>query len=280
MLIASSKDISRWRIPKRFPVPRNLSVSRASRIEHGKVWPEPEGATRTQRLRIYRYNPDVDTAPRIDTFTIDRDRCGPKLLDALIKIKAEIDSTLTFRCSCREGVCGSCAMNIDGTNWLACIRDLDEIQDPVNVYPLNNMNVIRDLVGDQRHAWAQYESIQPWLRARTPPEGEQERLQSPEERAQLDGDYECIMCFCCTSGCPSHWWNGDRFLGPAVLLQAHRWLVDSRDEATEERLDALEDPFRLYRCHTILNCTRTCPKGLNPGKKIAEVKLMMQQRRG
>lgn len=279
MLIKSSKQMSRWLRPKRFPVP-HFGQSTASRIVPGKTWPAPTGATRTQRLRIYRYDPDSDVGPRIDTYTIDRDDCGPMVLDALIKIKNAIDPTLTFRRSCREGICGSCAMNIDGTNWLACTRTLDEVEDPVNVYPLNNLNVIKDLVGDQRHALAQYASIKPWLRAESPPPGGRERLQSPEERAQLDGDYECILCFCCTSGCPSHWWNGDRFLGPAVLLQAHRWLVDSRDEATEERLDALEDPFKLYRCHTILNCTRTCPKGLNPGKKIAEIKLMLQQRRG
>ncbi len=280
MLIKKSRQVSRWRSPKRFPVPENSGTTPESRIEPGKTWPEPANATRIQHLRIYRYDPDSDQGPRVDTYTIDRDKCGPMLLDALIKIKNEVDPTLTFRRSCREGICGSCAMNIDGTNWLACIRSLDEISDPATVYPLNNMDVVKDLVGDQTHALAQYESLKPWLRTTTPAPAGSERLQSPEERAQLDGDYECILCFCCTSGCPSHWWNGDRFLGPAVLLQAHRWLVDSRDEATDERLDELEDPFRLYRCHTILNCTRTCPKGLNPGKKIAEIKLMMQQRRG
>lgn len=279
MLIKNSNQVSSWRLPKRFPVPGNLGTSPTSRIEEGRVWPEPTNATRVKRLRIYRYDPDSDRAPHIDTYTIDRDKCGPMLLDALIRIKNEVDPTLTFRRSCREGICGSCAMNIDGTNWLACIRSLDEVSDPVTVYPLNNMDVVKDLVGDQSHALAQYTSIKPWLHSSTPPPT-RERLQSPEERKKLDGDYECILCFCCTSGCPSHWWNGDRFLGPAVLLQAHRWLVDSRDDATEERLDDLEDTFKLYRCHTILNCTRTCPKGLNPGKKIAEIKLMMQQRRG
>lgn len=279
MLIESSNQVSRWRTPKRFPVPANSGASAASRVEEGKTWPEPSNATRIQHLRIYRYDPDSEQSPHIDTYVIDRDKCGPMLLDALIKIKNEVDPTLTFRRSCREGICGSCSMNIDGTNWLACIRSLDEVSEPATVYPLNNMDVIKDLVGDQSHAMAQYASIKPWLRSSTPPPP-RERLQSPQERKKLDGDYECILCFCCTSGCPSHWWNGDRFLGPAVLLQAHRWLVDSRDDATEERLDDLEDPFKLYRCHTILNCTRTCPKGLNPGKKIAEIKLMMQQRRG
>lgn len=279
MLIRSSKQVSRWRRPRRFPVPPASGTSPASRIEQGKTWPEPQGATRVRHLRIFRYDPESGNNPRVDTFAIDRDTCGPMLLDALIKIKNEIDPTFAFRRSCREGICGSCAMNIDGTNWLACIRALDEMNEPATVYPLNNMDVVKDLVGDQAHLFAQLHSIKPWLRTRTPAPANSERLQSPEERAKLDGDYECILCFCCTSGCPSHWWNGDRFLGPAVLLQAHRWLVDSRDEATDERLDELEDPFKLYRCHTILNCTRTCPKGLNPGKKIAEIKLMIQQRR-
>lgn len=279
MLIKSSQQISNWRYPKRFPISLNASTTAETRMIPGKVWPDPKGATRIKRLRIYRYDPEFGSNPRIDSYAIDRDKCGPMLLDALIKIKNEVDDSLTFRRSCREGVCGSCAMNIDGTNWLACIRTLDEVNDPVRIYPLNNMDVIRDLVVDMSHAYAQYHSIKPWLRAETPALVQKERLQSPEERDQLNGDYECILCFCCTSGCPSHWWNGDRFLGPAILLQAHRWLVDSRDEATGERLDDLEDPFKLYRCHTILNCTRTCPKGLNPGKKIAEIKFMMQQRR-
>ncbi len=279
MLIKSSKQVSRWRYPKRFPVPQNSGVIAEYRIEPGKVWPEPVGATRVQHLRVFRYDSESGCNPRIDTYAIDRDKCGPMLLDALLKIKDEIDDSLSFRRSCREGVCGSCAMNIDGTNWLACIRSLNEVAEPVTIFPLNNMEVVRDLVVDQTHAFAQYHSVKPWLHNETPVPTGRERLQSPEERKKVDGDYECILCFCCTSGCPSHWWNGDRFLGPAVLLQAHRWLVDSRDEATGQRLDELEDPFKLYRCHTILNCTRTCPKGLNPGKKIAEIKLMIQQRR-
>ncbi len=166
---------------------------------------------------------------------------------------------------------------MDGTNWLACTRFIKDMATPAAVYPLANMPVIKDLVPDTAHLFAQYAMIQPWLKSSTPAP-QQERLQSPEERSQLDGYYECILCFCCTSGCPSHWWNGERFLGPAVLLQAWRWLADTRDEGTEERLDALEDPFRLYRCHTILNCTRTCPKHLNPGKAIAEIKRMMIER--
>ncbi|WP_440997841.1 succinate dehydrogenase iron-sulfur subunit [Arhodomonas sp. SL1] len=230
-------------------------------------------------MQVYRFDPERDAQPRLDTYTVDAARCGPMLLDALITIKNEIDPTLTFRRSCREGVCGSCAMNIDGTNWLACTRSLDELTSPARIYPLNNLPVIKDLVGDQTHAFAQYQTIRPWLRTDSPAPS-RERLQSPQERAALDGYYECILCFCCTSGCPSHWWNGSRFLGPAVLLQAWRWLADSRDEARGERLDELEDPFRLYRCHTILNCTRTCPKGLNPGRAIAEIKRMLLERQG
>jgi succinate dehydrogenase / fumarate reductase iron-sulfur subunit len=199
------------------------------------------------------------------------------VLDALIKIKNEIDSTLTFRRSCREGICGSCAMNIDGVNWLACTRSIAETAQPSTIYPLNNLRVLKDLVVDLSHLFAQYSHIEPWIKSKSPTPG-RERLQSVQDRDRLDGSYECILCFCCTSGCPSHWWNTDRFLGPAVLLQAHRWLSDSRDEALGERLDQLEDPYKLYRCHTILNCTRTCPKGLNPGRAIAAIKKLLLQR--
>jgi len=278
MLIRDSSERPRRTLLKRFPVPRSLGLAPGSRVRAGREWPTPAGARRLRTLQVYRYDPEGDEGPRLDTYRVDADACAPMLLDALIHIKNTVDPTLTFRRSCREGVCGSCAMNIDGTNWLACTRALTETDEPVQVYPLNNLPVIKDLVGDQRHAFAQYELIRPWLRADTPAPDARERLQSPEERARLDGAYECILCFCCTSGCPSHWWNGDRFLGPAVLLQAYRWLADSRDEATGERLDELEDPFRLYRCHTILNCTRTCPKGLNPGWAIAEIKRMLLER--
>lgn len=277
MIIRSSDQQPRHRIMKRFPIPRNLGVASGSRIERGKSWPTSASAQQTKRFEIYRYDPDSDRNPRLDTYEVDLDTCGPMVLDALIKIKNETDSTLTFRRSCREGICGSCAMNIDGTNWLACTRFISESSESMTVYPLSNMRVIKDLVTDQTHMLAQYELIEPWLHTKTPAP-ESERLQSPEDRREIDGYYECILCFCCTSGCPSHWWNGDRFLGPAALLHAYRWLIDSRDEATGERLDTLEDPFRLYRCHTILNCTRTCPKGLNPGKAIASIKKMLLQR--
>jgi succinate dehydrogenase / fumarate reductase iron-sulfur subunit len=278
MIIRSSNQRSRFTLLRRFPVPRNLGVSSGSRICPGRTWPAPSGAKRIKAFAIYRYDPDCGQNPRIDTFHVDLDKCGPMVLDALIWVKDTVDSTLTFRRSCREGVCGSCAMNIDGTNWLACTRFISDTETPATIFPLANLRVVKDLVSDLTHVFAQYAMIEPWLQSKTP-EPEKERLQSAQERRRLDGYYECILCFCCTSGCPSHWWNGDRFLGPAALLQAWRWITDSRDEATGERLDNLEDPFRLYRCHTILNCTRTCPKGLNPGKAIAEIKKKMIERR-
>jgi succinate dehydrogenase / fumarate reductase iron-sulfur subunit len=216
----------------------------------------------------------------LDTFEIDLAECGPMVLDALIKIKNEIDPTLTFRRSCREGICGSCSMNIDGTNTLACIKPIEDVPGDINIYPLPHMKVIKDLVPDMTHFYAQYESIKPWMQTDTPPPSDGERLQSPEDREKLDGLYECILCACCTTSCPSYWWNGDKYLGPATLLQAQRWIVDSRDENTGERLDELEDPFKLYRCHTIMNCTQTCPKGLNPAKAIANIKQLMVERQG
>ena len=278
MIIRSSNQISRWKWPRRFPLPERSGVSPQSRIEQGRHWPAPAGTKRVRTFGVYRYDPESGGNPRLDTLEVDLDDCGPMVLDALIWIKSKLDSSLAFRRSCREGVCGSCAMTIDGTNWLACTRFISETAGRPTVYPLANFPVIKDLVPDQSHALAQYSMIEPWLKASEPPSKQRERLQSIEDRKRLDGYFECILCFCCTSGCPSHWWNGDRFLGPAVLLQAWRWLADSRDDAKGERLDALEDPFRLYRCHTILNCTRTCPKGLNPGKAIAEIKRMMLER--
>jgi succinate dehydrogenase / fumarate reductase iron-sulfur subunit len=278
MIITSSDQVPRSTLFKRFPVPRNFGVASESRIGRGKMWAAPAAAARVKTFEIYRYDPEAGGNPRLDTFEVDLDDCGPMVLDALFWIKNKVDSTLTFRRSCREGICGSCAMNMDGTNWLACTRFISDLASPATIYPLANMRVIKDLVPDLTHLFAQYEMIEPWLHAKAL-EPQTERLQSPQERDRLDGYYECILCFCCTSGCPSHWWNGDRFLGPAVLLQAWRWLTDSRDEAKAERLDNLEDPFRLYRCHTILNCTRTCPKGLNPGKAIAEIKRSVIERR-
>ncbi len=250
-----------------------------SRVESGKTHKAPAGAKRVKAFQIYRYDPDSGANPRVDTYEIDLDKCGSMVLDALLKIKNEIDSTLTFRRSCREGICGSCSMNIDGTNTLSCLKPIEDIKGDVKIYPLPHMPVVKDLVTDLSMPYAQYESIKPWMQADTPPPPNAERLQSPEERAELDGLWECILCFCCQTSCPSYWWNGDRYLGPSILLQARRWLADSRDEAAGERLDALDDPFKLYRCHTIMNCTNTCPKGLNPGRAISEIKRDMMLRR-
>lgn len=257
-----------------FTLPQN------SKVGTGKTVKAAAGdAKRTKNVKVYRWSPDDDKNPVMDTFNIDLDKCGPMVLDALIHIKNDLDSTLTFRRSCREGICGSCAMNIDGTNTLACLKAIDDCKGDLKIYPLPHMPVVKDLVPDLNHVYAQYKSIKPWLmNDNAPSGGERERIQSEGERAKLDGLYECILCFCCSTSCPSYWWNGDRYLGPAILLQAYRWLADSRDEGTGERLDALEDPFRLYRCHTIMNCTKTCPKGLNPAEAIANIKSMMVQR--
>ena len=256
-----------------------LALPANSKIKPGKVIDVANGAKRAKAFKIYRWSPDDGQNPRVDTYIIDLDKCGPMVLDAIIYIKNEVDGTLTFRRSCREGICGSCSMNIDGVNTLACLKAIEDIKGEVKIYPLPHMKVIKDLVPDLTQVYAQYASIQPWLQSQTPPPPDRERLQSPDERAKLDGLYECILCFCCSTSCPSYWWNGDRYLGPAILLQAYRWIADSRDEMTGERLDNLEDPFRLYRCHTIMNCTRTCPKGLNPAKAIAEIKKLMVERR-
>ncbi|MCH8834739.1 MAG: succinate dehydrogenase iron-sulfur subunit [Proteobacteria bacterium] len=249
-----------------------------SKVGEGQTHGAGAGATRVRRFRVYRYDPDSGENPRLDTFEVDLDQCGPMVLDALIKIKDEVDTTLAFRRSCREGVCGSCAFNIDGTNTLACIKPIADIKGDVRIYPLPHMPVVKDLVADLSLSYAQYASVKPWMQADTPPPTH-ERLQSPEERAKLDGLWECILCFCCQTSCPSYWWNPERYLGPAVLLQAYRWIVDSRDEATGQRLDELDDSFKLYRCHTIMNCTNACPKGLNPGKAIGEIKSAIARRR-
>ncbi len=250
-----------------------------SRYGKGKHFAAPSGAKKVKTFQIYRYDPETGANPRVDSYDVDLADCGPMVLDALIKIKNEVDSTVTFRRSCREGICGSCAMNIDGANTLACLKPIEEIKGDAKIFPLPHMPVVKDLVPDLSVPYAQLASIKPWLQSDTPAPPAGERLQSPEERAKLDGLWECILCFCCQTSCPSYWWNGERYLGPAVLLQAARWLHDSRDEYTGERLDNLEDPFRLYRCHTIMNCTNTCPKGLNPAKAIASIKTMMVERR-
>jgi len=255
-----------------------LTLPKNSKVTAGKVWDRPEGASRIREYRIYRYDPDSGDNPRTDTYFVDLDDCAPMVLDGLIWLKNKVDPTLTFRRSCREGVCGSCAMNIDGTNTLACTKAMDEINGPIQIHPLPHLPVVKDLVPDLTTFYAQLRSIEPWLQTETATP-EKEWRQSHDDRGRIDGLYECILCACCSASCPSYWWNGERYLGPAVLLQAYRWLIDTRDEATGERLDNLEDPFRLYRCHTILNCAQTCPKHLNPAKAIAEIKKMMVERR-
>ena len=255
-----------------------LTLPKNSKIGKGKRHAAPAGAKRVKSFRVYRYDPEAGGNPTWDIYEVDVDACGPMVLDVLIHIKNTMDSTLTFRRSCREGVCGSCAMNVGGRNTLACTHGWEEVPGKqITISPLPSQPVVKDLVPDLTLFYAQYASIEPWLHTTTPqPQGEW--LQSEADRAKLDGLYECILCACCSTSCPSYWWNGDKYLGPATLLQARRWLADSRDEAAGERLDALEDPFKLYRCHTIMNCAQVCPKGLNPAKAIAEIKGMLVER--
>ena len=222
-------------------------------------------------INVYRWSGDENTPPQIDKFEIDVKKAGTMVLDILNQIKAELDPSLTFRKSCREGVCGSCAMNIDGVNTLACQKNIEECSDVINIYPLPHMKVLKDLVVDLKKAFEQFKSIKPWLSKKTP-NNKKENYQSIEDRDKLDGMWECVMCFSCSTSCPSYWWNEDKYLGPAVLLQANRWIQDSRDEEKKERLNELDDSFKLYRCHSIMNCTNSCPKGLNPAKAIAEIK--------
>ena len=255
-----------------------LTLPRNSKVGKGKVWPKPEGATRTKAFKVYRYSPEAGGNPRWDTYHVDLDKCGPMVLDVLFYIKNTIDPTLAFRRSCREGVCGSCAMNIAGHNTIACTKGWDEVAgSTITIAPLPHMPVVKDLIPDLTNFYAQHAYVQPYLKTESPTP-QKEWRQSEEERSKLDGLYECILCACCSTSCPSYWWNGDKYLGPAALLQAYRWLIDSRDEATGERLDDLEDPFKLYRCHTIMNCAQVCPKGLNPAKAIAKIKDMMVER--
>src|SRR5262245_49998109 len=256
-----------------FELPKHAKIN-----PKGKEYKAAAGAKRVKKFKVYRWDPEGNENPRLDSYEVDLDKCGPMVLDAVIKIKNEQDSTLTFRRSCREGICGSCAMNIDGTNTLACLKSIADVTGPVKIYPLPHMPVVKDLVPDMTKFYAQHRSIDPWLKTTTPTP-QAEWRQSHADREKLDRHYECILCACCSTSCPSYWWNGDRYLGPAILLQAYRWLIDSRDEATGERLDNLEDPFRLYRCHTIMNCAKACPKHLNPAKAIAEIKKMMVERR-
>jgi len=249
-----------------------LNRAHASEAQAQQVEPKAMSTSNTKTFQIYRWNPDSPHKPELQNFEIDLKECGPMVLDALIKIKNEIDPTLTFRRSCREGICGSCAMNIDGRNGLACLTKIPS-GPPTMITPLPHMFVIKDLVVDMTNFYNQYKSIEPWLKRKSPPETPgKEILQSKEDRKKLDGMYECILCACCSTSCPSYWWNPESYLGPAALLHANRWIMDSRDEYTKERLEAVNDEFKLYRCHTILNCAKACPKGLNPGMQIQNIK--------
>ncbi|MCH4024269.1 MAG: succinate dehydrogenase iron-sulfur subunit [Acetobacter sp.] len=256
-----------------------LSLPRNSTVTKGQYFPAQPGAKNVRIFKVYRWSPDDDKNPAMDTYEVDLDHIGPMVLDALIHIKNDIDPTLTFRRSCREGICGSCAMNIDGENTLACLKPIKDMQGDVIINPLPHMPIVKDLVSNLDGAYAQLRSIEPWMKSDSAPPPDGERRQSIEERSKLDGMWECILCFCCTTSCPSYWWNGDRYLGPATLLAAYRWIADSRDEHTGERLDSLEDTFKLYACRTIMNCTQTCPKGLNPAKAIGRIKELQVERK-
>ena len=241
-----------------------FSLPKNSKIVKGKIF----GTKKNLVLNIYRWNRDNGKNPSINTYHLNKSKMGPMLLDAIMNIKNNVDPTLTFRRSCREGICGSCSMNINGTNTLACLTPID--QKEFNIYPLPHMSVIKDLVVDLEPFFEQYKSIKPYVVTGKKPK--KEHIQLPEDRKKLDGLYECILCACCSTSCPSYWWNSEKFLGPAILLQAYRFIVDSRDKNKKERLKQLNDAFKLYRCHTIMNCTKTCPKGLNPAKAISEIK--------
>jgi succinate dehydrogenase / fumarate reductase iron-sulfur subunit len=254
-----------------------LTLPKNSKVGIGKTWPRPDVA-KVREFRIYRYDPDSGQNPRLDTYFVDTADCGPMILDALLWIKNKVDPTLTLRRSCREGICGSCSMNIGGLNTLACTKGMEDFAGTITIYPLPHLPVVKDLVPDLTNFYAQHRAIEPWLKTSTPAP-KTEWLQSKPDREKIDGLYECILCACCSTSCPSYWWNGESYLGPAALLQAYRWLIDSRDQSTQERLDNLEDPFKLYRCHTIMNCAKTCPKGLNPAKAIAEIKKLMVERK-
>jgi len=254
------------------------AISASGTVSSAAAQPNEKRTTpNLKTFKIYRYNPEVPgSKPSTQNYDIDMNECGPMVLDALIKIKNEVDPTLSFRRSCREGICGSCAMNINGKNTLACTCKVPP-SGKVSIYPLPHMYVVKDLVPDMSGFYAQYRMVEPYLKRKVPPSANptSELLQGMKDRAKLEGLYECILCACCSTSCPSYWWNSDKYLGPAILLQSYRWIMDSRDEFAEERLDALKDKFAVYRCHTIMNCTAACPKHLNPALAIAEIKKMM-----
>ena len=252
-----------------------FSLPQNSKILKGKHYKDESSSDNIKKVNVYRWDPSQNKNPRIDTFEVDMNECGPKVLDILFKIKNEIDSSLTFRRSCAHGVCGSCAMNVDGVNTLSCTKSHLDIRGELNIYPLPHLKVVKDLVGDLTTLYKQYESIEPWLKTKVGEKTSKEIEQTQEDREKLDGYYECILCACCSTACPSYWWNGDKYLGPAVLLQAYRWINDSRDGDKKERLKKVADELKLYRCHTIMNCTNSCPKGLNPAKAIGSIKKML-----
>ena len=248
-----------------------ISLPKNSKFTNGNYY-KGNNLKKLKKINVYRWDPDKKINPTVDTFEIDLDKCGQMVLDALILIKDQIDSTLTFRRSCGEGVCGSCAMNIEGQNTLACQKNIKEIKGDINIFPLTHLSVIKDLVVDLSHAFKQLEFIEPWLKTNLGEPTKNEQIQSLNERSKIDGLWECILCFCCTTSCVSYWWNGEKYLGPAALLQASRWVNDSRDQERKKRLKYIEENSNIHNCHSIMNCVNSCPKGLNPAKAIADLK--------
>ena len=248
-----------------------ISLPKNSKFTNGNYY-KGNNLKKLKKINVYRWDPDKKINPTVDTFEIDLDKCGQMVLDVLILIKDQIDSTLTFRRSCGEGVCGSCAMNIEGQNTLACQKNIKEIKGDINIFPLTHLPVIKDLVVDLSHAFKQLEFIEPWLKTNLGEPTKNEQIQSLNERSKIDGLWECILCFCCTTSCVSYWWNGEKYLGPAALLQASRWVNDSRDQERKKRLKYIEENSNIHNCHSIMNCVNSCPKGLNPAKAIADLK--------
>ena len=248
-----------------------ISLPKNSKFSKGNYY-KGNNLNKLKKINVYRWDPDKKLNPTIDTFEIDLNKCGQMVLDALILIKDEIDTSLTFRRSCREGVCGSCSMNIDGRNTLACQENIKEIKGDINIFPLTHLPVIKDLVVDLSHAFKQLEFIEPWLQTNLGKPTKNEQLQSLKDRSKIDGLWECILCFSCTTSCVSYWWNGEKYLGPAALLQASRWVNDSRDQERKKRLKYIEENSNIHNCHSIMNCANSCPKGLNPAKAIADLK--------
>ena len=249
----------------------SISLPKNSKFTKGNYY-KAKNPKKLKKINVYRWNPDKKVNPTIDTFEIDLNNCGQMVLDALILIKDKIDSSLTFRRSCREGVCGSCSMNIDGINTLACQKNIKEIKGDINIFPLTHLPVIKDLVVDLSHAFKQLEFIEPWLQNNLDQPTKNEQQQLLNERSKIEGLWECILCFCCTTSCVSYWWNGEKYLGPAALLQASRWVNDSRDQEKKKRLKQIEKNSNIHNCHSIMNCANSCPKGLNPAKAIVDLK--------